>query len=110
MPEPTSWTPLLSAAIEVGKIILGGVVAASVTLGVNGRRQSQESERAASAFAIRLIDHFERYAMACANVPAGNERRDPFITAASGAFLRFPHCPTTRTVGEAWISGWQRRA
>ena len=61
--------PWLSGFLEISKIAIGGVVAATLALIFNSRRENQELNRAASSLATRLIDVFERYAIACAEIP-----------------------------------------
>jgi hypothetical protein len=62
-------------------VVLGGILAALITLFFSGRQQDRELERAARHLAIRLIDIFERFALACTNVPGENgrnQRDDPY--------------------------------
>ncbi|WP_433908801.1 hypothetical protein [Sphingomonas yabuuchiae] len=67
--------------MEVVKAVGGGIIAAVITLAVNGRRLSKDAERAACTLSIQLTDVFERYALECAKIPsehASNGRDNPY--------------------------------
>jgi hypothetical protein len=67
--------------VEILKVIAGGVVAAALTLIVNGWRQNRDMERAGRNLAIQLTDIFERIALACAEIPgkhSANQRDNPY--------------------------------
>lgn len=80
--------PWLAGLGEVAKIGVGGVLAATVTLYFNGRRQNRELDRAARSLATRLIEIFERYAAACAEAhhwQAHKSMEDPYDWSAVGS-------------------------
>lgn len=62
--ESVTW---LQTVINLVIAIIGGTLAAIISLSVDGRRRTQDRNRAASHLATRLIDVFERYAVSCAN-------------------------------------------
>lgn len=67
--------------VETGKILAGGLVAAMITLLVNGRRLDQDRARAARNLAIQLTDVFENFALACVDVHdqhSSNRRESPY--------------------------------
>lgn len=71
MPAPAE-IQAVTIALDIVKVVLGGVVAAGITLWVSGRRQDQDRHRAARHLAIRLIDIFERFAIGCADAISSN--------------------------------------
>jgi hypothetical protein len=85
------WSPVIQfsvidhswfdAAGEFFRVATGGLVAATITLYFNGRRHKREEHRAAAQLSARLIDIFERFAIACASIPddhARNQRESPY--------------------------------
>ena len=68
-------------ALEIVKVLLGGLLAAGITLFVSGRRQDRDRTRAARYLAIKLIGVFEKYATACGDAVSQNHddrRTNPF--------------------------------
>lgn len=65
-------------AWEMIKAVAGGMVAALITLAVNGWRLDRDLERTGRNLAIQLTDLFERYALACSAIPGQhqNSQRD----------------------------------
>lgn len=82
---------------EVLKAFAGGIIAAAITLAVNGRRLDKDLERAARTLAIQLTDIFERYALECASIPgqhAGNQRDNPYDYSRIATLPAVPDLPT----------------
>ena len=80
MPAPVD-VHAAAIALDIVKVVIGGVVAAGITLWVSGRRQDQDRHRAARHLAIRLIDIFERFAIGCADAISSNlhsQRDNPY--------------------------------
>lgn len=88
--------PWLNAGAEIGKIALGGVLAAFVTLFVTGLRQTRELERAASHLATRLVDIFERFGIGCGDIRQfhlNTQAEDPYDWSAVGRLPELPNLP-----------------
>jgi hypothetical protein len=73
--------PFWAGLFDIAKVLVGGLLAAGLALFFSGRRQDRDLERAGRQLAIRLIDLFERFAYACAEVPSKNAmhpRHEPY--------------------------------
>lgn len=72
--------PLTGAFVDFLKVLLGGVIAAGLTLYVSGRRLERDKRQAASHLSAQLVRIFEKYATECARIPGEHSsyvRHDP---------------------------------